>query len=135
MARMMRMTRQRQQVLEALKQDQEFRSAIAVHQDLVDRGAQVSLATVYRNLATLAQMGKLDSVRGPDGESLYRLCSSRDHHHHLVCEACGHTEELDLDAVEPLLKQSANAAGFKLTDHDLELFGLCPSCQQEAPSS
>ena len=126
---MKRMTRQRAAVLAALEGKPEFRSAQQVHQDLERQGAPVSLATVYRNLATLEKMGRLDAVRATDGELLYRLCDDKGHHHHLVCEVCSLAEEVDLEQVEPLMLRAATAKGFKLTAHDLELFGVCQACQ------
>lgn len=129
MAKIQRMTKQRQAVLEALKGRNEFRSAQQVHLDLVSAGESVSLATVYRNLQILEESGQVDAVRAAEGEVLYRLCEDTGHHHHLVCTNCGHTEEVDLSAIEPLLAIVSEKRGFELTGHDLELFGLCAKCK------
>ena len=123
-----RMTRQRAAVLAAFRGSATFRSAQQVHQDLLAAGKQVSLATVYRNLRTLEEAGRLDSVRGADGEARYRLCATSSHHHHLVCEVCGRAEDLDLSAIEPAFLKVAATHGFELTSHDLELFGRCSDC-------
>ncbi len=129
MAQIQRMTKQRQAVLAALQGRNEFRSAQQVHLDLVSAGESVSLATVYRNLQILEESGQVDAVRGTDGEVMYRLCEDTGHHHHLVCTNCGHTEEVDLSAIEPLLSIVSEKKGFELTGHELELFGLCPKCK------
>ncbi|MFZ1382613.1 MAG: Fur family transcriptional regulator [Scrofimicrobium sp.] len=129
MAQIQRMTKQRQAVLAALQGRNKFRSAQQVHLDLVSAGESVSLATVYRNLQILEESGQVDAVRGTDGEVLYRLCEDAGHHHHLVCTNCGHTEEVDLSAIEPLLSIVSEKKGFELTGHELELFGLCPKCK------
>lgn len=129
MAQIQRMTKQRQAVLGTLQGRNEFRSAQQVHLDLANAGESVSLATVYRNLQTLEETGKVDAVRSADGEVMYRLCEDQGHHHHLVCTNCGHTEEVDLSSIEPLLKNVADEHDFELTNHELELFGLCPSCR------
>ncbi len=123
------MTRQRQAVLDVLQTLPNFSSAQQVHKALQAAGERVSLATVYRNLQTLAQMERLDSVHSSSGESLYRLCESTDHHHHVVCEICSRVEEVDLGDVETALAAAAAAKGFKLKTHELELFGVCKSCQ------
>lgn len=129
MAQIQRMTKQRQAVLAALQGRNEFRSAQQVHSDLVSEGESVSLATVYRNLQILEESGQVDTVRAADGEVMYRLCEDTGHHHHLVCTNCGHTEEVDLSAIEPLLAIVSEKKGFDLTGHELELFGLCPRCK------
>lgn len=122
------MTKQRIAVLRTLEEDDSFRSAQQVHQTLLDAGETVGLATVYRNLQSLEEAGRVDTVRAADGELLFRLCEEPGHHH-LVCEKCGRTEEIDLKGVEELLVSTAAKKGYSLTTHELELFGTCSNCQ------
>ncbi len=124
-----RMTKQRIAVLRTLEEDDSFRSAQQVHQTLLDAGETVGLATVYRNLQSLEEAGRVDTVRAADGELLFRLCEEPGHHHHLVCEKCGRTEEIDLKGVEELLVSTAAKKGYSLTTHELELYGTCSNCQ------
>ena len=123
-----RMTKQRIAVLRTLEEDDSFRSAQQVHQTLLDAGETVGLATVYRNLQSLEEAGRVDTVRAADGELLFRLCEEPGHHH-LVCEKCGRTEEIDLKGVEELLVSTAAKKGYSLTTHELELYGTCSNCQ------
>src|SRR5699024_9136283 len=58
-------------------------------------GTPIGLATGYRILQALAEAGEVDVVRTGDGEALYRLCRSTEHHHHLLCRRCGRAVELD----------------------------------------
>ncbi|HJR44476.1 MAG TPA: transcriptional repressor, partial [Actinomycetota bacterium] len=53
---------------------------------------------------------------------------SGEHHHHLVCRACGYTVELANDQLETWAKALARKHRFSQVTHDLELFGLCSSC-------
>ena len=122
------MTKQRIAVLRTLEEDDSFRSAQQVHQTLLDAGETVGLATVYRNLQSLEEAGRVDTVRAADGELLFRL-GEEPGHHHLVCEKCGRTEEIDLKGVEELLVSTAAKKGYSLTTHELELFGTCSNCQ------
>ena len=57
-------------------------------------GTRVGLATVYRNLQAMALDGEVDVIRTPEGEAVYRSCST-DHHHHVVCRSCGLAVEVD----------------------------------------
>ena len=69
-------------------------SAEDVHQQLVESNSRVSLATIYRTLRLLVQMGFLHELELSEGGHRFELASD-DHpdHHHLVCVRCGRTEE------------------------------------------
>lgn len=83
-----RTTKQRLAIRALFDDEPFFLTAQQVHDQLRNRGDQVGLATVYRNLQTMAEDGELDAIRAEDGEMTYRRCSSA-HHHHLVCRNCG----------------------------------------------
>jgi len=71
------------------------------------------------------------ALRTPDGESVYRQCSTG-HHHHLVCRGCGLTVEIEGPAVETWANKTARAHGFAEIEHTLEIFGTCQSCAHPA---
>jgi Fur family transcriptional regulator, ferric uptake regulator len=55
------------------------------------------------------------------------------HHHHLICRGCGRIEDVDGcllgdRALEALHRSVRRAQRFRITDHDLKLFGLCHRC-------
>lgn len=126
-----RSTRQRAAVAALLEEFEEFRSAQEVHDLLRRRGERIGLTTVYRSLQILASSGKIDMLRGPDGETFYRRCSDG-HHHHLVCRTCGRTVEFDLPVVERTADKVARENGFTDVSHTLEIFGLCAQCSTPA---
>lgn len=123
-----RTTRQRVAVAELLADSGEFRSAQEIHAALRSRGASVGLATVYRNLGLMAELGEVDTLVREDGETLYRQCSAV-HHHHLVCRLCGRTVEIAGPGVERWADAVAAEHGFSEVSHQLELFGLCAECR------
>ncbi|QOR69224.1 transcriptional repressor [Ruania alkalisoli] len=125
---MQRMTRQRAAVSDLLAGTDDFRSAQQLHEMLRDRGEGIGLATVYRTVQVMADNGDLDVLRNADGESLYRQCASRGHHHHLVCRRCGATVELDAASVEKWAATVGAQHGFTAVEHTAELFGLCAAC-------
>lgn len=126
-----RNTWQRQAVIEALNDSNEFRSAQKIHMDMVEKGEKVGLATVYRTLRSLAQDGAIDMLMAPDGESLYRRCDLDTHHHHLVCRRCLRSIEVTGSEMEELLNTLVEKHGFADLEHSLEIFGICPQCQAE----
>jgi Fur family transcriptional regulator, ferric uptake regulator len=123
-----RATRQRAAISSVMDDLDAFLSAQELHALLRNDGASVGLTTVYRNLQAMAERGEVDVVRRADGETLYRKCSSGEHHHHLVCRTCGFSVEIENDDVERWTDRAAKRHRFSDVSHDLELFGLCESC-------
>ncbi|MEV6164022.1 transcriptional repressor [Streptomyces sp. NPDC052052] len=123
-----RSTRQRAAVAAALDEVNEFRSAQELHDVLKHRGDSVGLTTVYRTLQSLADAGEVDVLRTTDGESVYRRCSTGDHHHHLVCRMCGKAVEVEGPAVEQWAEAIAAQHGYVNVAHTVEIFGTCAGC-------
>lgn len=122
-----RRTRQRAAVQEILADQEEFRTAQQIHDDLRHRGESVGLTTVYRTLQAMAEADEVDVIRSSEGEASYRRCSDG-HHHHLVCRSCGRTVEISGPAVEKWARATATEHGFREVSHDLEIFGTCSNC-------
>lgn len=123
-----RTTRQRTAILETLSRQHEFRSAQQLHDQLRSDGETVGLATVYRNLQSLADAGEVDVLVTDDGEAIYRQCAEEEHHHHLVCRSCGRTVEFTADDLETWAQDTAARHGFTSVSHTMEIFGLCSDC-------
>jgi Fur family transcriptional regulator, ferric uptake regulator len=124
-----RATRPRALVRDAVAESDTFRSAQEIHHLLRSRGETVGLSTVYRNLQVLAAEDLVDTLRNEDGEVLYRECSAKQHHHHLVCRSCGRVVEVRGPAVERWADKAAGDHGFTDVSHTVEIFGLCPDCR------
>lgn len=129
---MQRMTKQRQAVFEELQRVDDFRCAQQIFEHLTAQGHKVGLATVYRNLQALAEAGNVDIVRSDEGESLFRLCRTAEHHHHLVCRSCGSTREIEQSDIEQWVGRIATQFGFTAVEHHMELFGLCALCSADS---
>ena len=123
-----RNTWQKEAVRDALDTTDGFVSAQALHSRLHATGSPIGLATVYRALSDLATQGEADSLQSPEGESLYRACSTDSHHHHLICRNCGLTVEIEADAVEEWARSVASEHGFTQAAHVVDVFGLCAAC-------
>lgn len=123
-----RNTWQRERVREALADATGFVSAQNLHAALRDENTGIGLATVYRALAGLAAAGDADSLQSPDGEALYRACTTTGHHHHLICRSCGLTVEIEATEVESWARSTASSHGFTEAEHIIDIFGLCAAC-------
>lgn len=123
-----RNTWQRDRVREALTDAPGFVSAQALHATLRDENTGIGLATVYRALATLAASGEADQLQSPEGEAIYRACSSAGHHHHLICRSCGLAVEIEAREVEAWAQRTAASHGFTEAEHVVDIFGICAAC-------
>ncbi|WP_320668319.1 Fur family transcriptional regulator [Prochlorococcus sp. MIT 1307] len=105
-------------------------SAEDVHHQLMEAKSRVSLATIYRTLRLLVEMGFLHELELSEGGHRFELASD-DHpdHHHLVCVTCGRTEEFENDHVVQAGRIAAEANGFKLIESTLNVRAICPGCQ------
>ena len=107
-----------------------FVSAQQLHEELARSGSRIGLATVYRNLQSLADDGALDVVYS-EGQNLYRSCATHEHHPHLVCRVCGNAVEVSGAGVEKWARDVAAEAGYSDVSHTLELYGVCTNCQEK----
>ena len=124
-----RATRRRLEVLEELARERDDVTAQELWSRLRERDSGTGLATVYRTLGLLSEKGVVDVLSHHGGEQCYRLCSDS-HHHHLYCESCHRVVEVEgSEDVGDWVERVAAGHGFRVTDHRLEITGLCPDCR------
>jgi Fe2+ or Zn2+ uptake regulation protein len=99
--------------------------------DARDRRHGVGRATIFRSLDLLTELGLLERLDLPNGEHAYVACEPA-HHHHVVCERCGHTAEVEDCGMSAVVQEVALRTGYAVDSHRLELFGVCPGCQAAA---
>jgi Fe2+ or Zn2+ uptake regulation protein len=88
----------------------------------------VGRATVFRTLEVLEEVGAVERLDLPTGEHAYVGCE-RAHHHHVVCARCGRTDPVADAGLRAVVEDVARRTGYRVDDHRLEMFGLCPACQ------
>ena len=103
-------------------------SAEDVYKLLLENGEEIGLATVYRVLTQFEDAGLVARHHFEGGHSVFEL-SPDQHHDHIVCVKCGKVEEFNDVEIERRQKMIAESLGFELTDHDLNMYGLCPTCR------
>ena len=92
----------------------------------------VGRATVFRTLEVLEAIGAVERLDLPSGEHAYVGCEPA-HHHHVVCSRCGRTSEIDDAGLRSVVREVARQTGYRVDEHRLELFGLCPACLAAQP--
>ncbi|GAB1465061.1 Fur family transcriptional regulator [Aliarcobacter cryaerophilus] len=90
--------------------------------------SNVGIATVYRALSFLEEVELIASLNfGVDGKKYESNIKS--HHDHLICTDCGKIVEFVDEEIEKRQEKIAKANKFKITDHSMQLYGICESCQ------
>jgi Fur family ferric uptake transcriptional regulator len=98
--------------------------------DVVQRHrAGVGIASVYRALETLAELGLVHRLElGAAGAHYEPAQPGGAHHHHLVCADCGKVEAFSDERLEHVIDNVSRAATFRIDEHDVVLRGQCGSC-------
>ncbi len=92
---------------------------------------KVSQATVYRTMKLLTDCGLAHARNFGDGQTRYEVSGGGgEHHDHLICTDCGTIVEFVNDRIESLQQKIAEQHGFVVTDHKMELYGLCGDCRR-----
>ena len=109
----------------------EHRNAEQVHQELAAMGVEIGLATVYRVLTQFEAAGLVKRLNFEGEHALFEL-NQGVHHDHLVCVKCNKIEEFIDPIIEERQQIIAKQAGFQMTDHSLNIFGICYKCNRAA---
>lgn len=90
----------------------------------------IGLATVYRTVLLLEEVGVIYKLDLNDGCSRYELVHSDEEHrhHHLVCNKCKKVFEVQDDLLEELEERIEKTYKFKILDHSVKFFGICSEC-------
>jgi Fur family ferric uptake transcriptional regulator len=90
---------------------------------------EVGIATVYRVLTQFEEAGLVIRHNFEGGHSVFELYQG-EHHDHLVCIKCGRVEEFIDNVIEERQKAIAKKTGFTMTDHHLNIYGICHQCAE-----
>lgn len=85
----------------------------------------IGRATVFRNLNSLANRGKIMRIRIPDSADRFEIMTKN--HSHFKCDCCG--KIIDLDYV-PSIAYPKNLE-YHITGYTLLFHGLCKSCYEK----
>lgn len=128
----LKVTYQRQAILEVLAQGRQHFTAQEVFERVHRQFPEIGFATVYRFLRKLTEYKFVSEVRMGGLPARYELAPTR-HHDHMSCVECGKIVEFENYAIEALQEKVAVELGFELTGHVLELYGRCSDCQKKTP--
>jgi len=122
-----RVTPQRAIILEVLEGLSGHITAEDIFAGVQKVNAYISLATVYRTLDLLKELGLITESSMGTSSSHYAL-KTHGNHHHAVCRVCNKIIELPSNFVEPISNQLQNEYGFIADDNHVVIFGWCEVC-------
>lgn len=126
-----RLTPQRLAVLKILAASDKHPGVEEIYERVKKDFPMTSLATIYKTVTLLKQMGQvLELSFGGiscryDGRKPYP-------HPHLICIQCKKVVDPDIGDVNGLSKEVSKKTGYRIVNHRLDFFGICPDCHQKA---
>jgi Fe2+ or Zn2+ uptake regulation protein len=121
-----RTTRQLEQVFAALQGDHTHPFAHQIYQRVHRKLPRISLATVYRNLHSLVEAGKIRTLLLDEQGARFDPETSQ--HDHFVCERCGRVVDLFLPRARRPDLSSLAKQGYVVTTHSVTVHGMCRAC-------
>jgi Fur family ferric uptake transcriptional regulator len=126
-----RLTSQRLAVLKAATAMPGHFTAEELHREL--NRSDIGIATVYRTVQLLLEMGYLKQAYLPGGSAVYEYSEDEvgHSHAHMQCTVCGTVLEFRQDMMADLEKAVMDQYGFEVADHHITLTGLCNNCRNK----
>ena len=106
-------------------------SAEDIYKALLEEGEDVGIATIYRVLTQFESAGLVTRHHFEGGISVFEL-DHGEHHDHILCIKCGKVEEFVDSVIEQRQRDIARKSGFTMTDHSLNIYGICDDCQSKS---
>jgi Fur family transcriptional regulator, peroxide stress response regulator len=123
-------TRQRLAIFEALAASREHPSAEKIHREVRKRLPHLSLATVYKNLESLREIGAVSDVNALHEHGRFEAAlpgtGAGRPHHHLVCVSCRKVVDLYDASLDGL--RVSQTLGFEVRALKVQVEGVCPDC-------
>ena len=125
-----RITPQRVAVLKVLVTSDLHPSVEQIHELVKADCPMTSLATVYKTLALLVEMGEVLEI-GLSGDSTRYDGRIAQSHPHLICVKCKKIKDLVIGRFSSLSEEVAESIGYRILGYRLDFFGICPECEEE----
>jgi Fur family transcriptional regulator, ferric uptake regulator len=122
----------REAVVELLGREHCCSTAQELHDRLREQGRRVGLASVYRALELLTELGLVKRIDVGEGTARYEAAHLEGHHHHVVCDDCGRIESFEDVQLERAIAAVEDRIGYAVAMHEVVLRGACSDCRGAA---
>jgi Fur family transcriptional regulator, ferric uptake regulator len=124
----MRLTTQRQIILEELAKVTSHPTANEVYDMVRKRLPRIGLGTVYRNLELMADSGVI--LKLEVGGTQKRFDATVDPHYHIRCSGCGRVDDIEIPVQHHINEVARTACDYEILGHHIEFSGLCKDCRK-----
>jgi Fur family peroxide stress response transcriptional regulator len=121
-----KVTPQRIAIYKALLNTKSHPSAEMIYNELQPHHPTMSLATVYKTVEILREMGLIQILNA--GEDSCRYDADTSMHPHVRCMHCGRVDDLYVDSSE-FIEEVALKTNYRLIGQQFYFYGICPDCQ------
>lgn len=125
----MRLTTQRQIILEELSKVTSHPTANEVYDMVRKRLPRIGLGTVYRNLELMADSGII--LKLEVGGTQKRFDATTETHYHVRCSKCDRVSDIDIEVQDHINEAAEAATNYQILGHHIEFSGVCQDCQHE----
>ena len=126
-----RLTAQRRLILQVIEESNGHLDADALYDRVKARDPDVSLATLYRTLAVLREIGLVEEHRLGEDHGHYEAVR-QEPHYHFTCLRCGKVIEFDTPLVAQVEQDLCEQEGVRVTSTHLHVSGYCAQCRDIA---
>ena len=125
----LKLTPQRLAVYKYLMSTNEHPSAEVIYTALQDEYPTMSLATVYKALKTLAEVGLIQELNV--GEGNFRYDGKVDSHPHIQCIHCSKVEDFQTFDLSTLNEEAQKHTSFRVLSNKVYFYGICTDCENK----
>jgi Fur family peroxide stress response transcriptional regulator len=129
--RQFRITPQRIMILKILAGSKEHPTVERIYEQVNLDFPTTSLATVYKTVALLKELNEVLELGFPEGSNRYDGTKPYPHPH-VICLKCKKIVDPNLSGLGDMTHEIKKQTGFKIINHRLDFFGICPSCQKKS---
>jgi Fur family peroxide stress response transcriptional regulator len=126
----LKLTPQRYAIYKYLKSTKSHPSAEMIYDNLKANYPTMSLATIYKTLKTLIELGVVIELNV--GEDNFRYDANTSQHPHIICLSCGRVDDIENADFNFLDDEAKKYTDYKIDTHQLYFYGICPECQKKS---
>ena len=125
-------SRQREAILDYLCSTTSHPTAEEVYKHIQEIYPNISLGTVYRNLALLVAHGQVNKIQGDDCD---HFDGNTMLHYHFICNECHHVYDVCMEPSTELNDAAAASFPGRILGHSTLFYGICQDCMAKEPGS
>lgn len=122
-----KVTPQRLAIYSVLSHTTAHPSAETIFNELQPVYPTMSLATVYKTIEILKEIGLVQVLNA--GEDSFRYDANVEPHSHVRCMECGRVDDLENIDASAFIQNVSDHTSYEITGQQFYFYGICPACR------